>query len=120
MLIKVLRNMSIKSFILYDHQAYLSDLDWYAISRAGSSKSNAYRRATIKLLASDFLTFGVPEVIDAAVWAVGVWLCWVYVQVFGEMVKGSGETWSGDISEMLNVALRFLGVHLWWGLGQLV
>ena len=120
MLIKVLRNMSIKSFILYDHQAYFSDLDWYAIDRAHSPKSDAYRRATIKLLMSDFLTGGVPEVIDAGVWAVRVWLCWVHVEVLGEVIGGGGMAWSGDVSLMVGVVVRFLGPQLWWGVGQLI
>ena len=120
MLIKVLRNISTKTFVLYDHQAILSDLDWYAINRASSAKSDAYRRATIKLLASDFLTLGVPEVIDVAIWVMRVSLCWIYVIVLGELLARRGNTWSGSAYDMLLVASSFLGLHMWWGLGQLI
>lgn len=141
--------MSIKSFLLYDHQAHLSDLDWFAISRTGATaatnrdssndddddcnngkkRSDAYRRATIKLLASDFLTWGMPEIIDVVVWIVRVWFCWVHVSV---IIGGGGLAATHmsssptpplvgtDVSEWVNAVLRFLAPHLWWAVGRLL
>lgn len=118
--IKVLRNLASKTFIMYDHQAVLSDLDWHAIMTSDTAKSHAYRRATIKLLVSDYMTFGVPGVIDACIWILDTYLIWMWAGAIQEMID-----WSQKISEasVLNICIliaKFSALYLWTALGRVI
>ena len=54
-----------------------SDLDQFALQSQNTTQSAAYAKATLRLLLSDHLTFGSPEILDAGVWIFRVGLCWL-------------------------------------------
>ena len=98
----------------------LSDLDASPmhLTRADAPTVRAYRKAVLKLLLSDYVAFGIPGVIDAALWIVRIWLCWRCVLSFDGLVA----LYNGQLSvyEAGKVVTGCLGVHLWWWLGEVV
>ena len=99
-----------------------SDLDAWAarLSATDAPKVRAYRKAVLKMLVSDYVAFGLPAVIDAALWIMRIWLCWRCVLSFDDMLELCNAHGSLSVTEVAKVVLGFLGVHLWWGLGEVV
>lgn len=99
-----------------------SPLDVFAVrlNHVDKAKARAYRIATLKVLVSDYLAFGSPAVIDAVLWLVRLWLCWVYAESFMGLlavVMGNG---SSSPLETGRLFLGCVGVHLWAGVGALL
>ena len=104
------------------HLPALSDLDAYAVHLppTDAPKVRAYRKAVFKMLVSDYVAFGIPAVIDAALWIVRIWLCWRCVKSFDDMVGLCNAFGSLSVIEVAKVVMGCLGVHLWWGLGEVL
>lgn len=104
------------------HQYALSDLDTCAVhlSSTDAPKVRAYRKAVLKMLLSDYVAFGMPAVIDAAFWIIKIWLCLVCVQSFDDLVGLCNGHKQLTVTEVGKVMMAFLGVHLWWGLGEVL
>ena len=104
------------------HQYALSDLDACAVHlpSADALKVRAYRKAVLKMLLSDYVAFGMPAVIDAALWITRLWLCWLCVQSFDGLVGLCNGHRQLTVAEIGKVAMGCLGVHLWWGLGEVL
>ena len=101
----------------------LSDLDAYAVGRsstANAPQARAYRKAVFKILLSDYVAYGVPAVIDAALWIIRIWLCWLSVRSFDGLVELCGERGRLGGMEIGKILVGCLGVHAWWGLGELL
>lgn len=100
----------------------LSDLDACAarLPATDAPKVRAYRKAVLKMLVSDYVAFGLPAVIDAALWIVRIWLCWRCVLSFDGSVGLYNAHASLSVIEVAKVVLGCLGVHLWRGLGEVV
>ena len=82
----------------------------------------AYRKSVLKLLVSDYVAFGMPNVIDVVLLVVRIWLCWRCVRSFDGMAGlwdayGQGRL---SVSEVGKVMMGCMGVHLWWGLGEVL
>ena len=94
-------------------------LDSFALHSSDVIKACAYRRAVLKLLASDLLAFGVPGVLDLFFASVRIWLCWLCVQTsvgLIEPTKGQGRPTMPESGKLI---LGCVGIHLWWALGRL-
>ncbi len=104
------------------HHSSLSDLDACALrlSSTDAAKGHAYRKAVFKILLSDYVAFGMPAVIDAALWIFRIWLCWLCVLSFDGLVGLCNGGNSLSVTEVGNVLMGCLGVHLWWGLLELL
>ena len=112
--------------LLRRHPSALSDLDVHAAHLSQTDrahKARAYRTAVFKLLLSDYVAFGIPALLDGAVWIVRIWLCWLCVWSFDRFVEMcDDDRWRRQVTafEMGKVALGVLGVHAWWGLGHVL
>lgn len=100
----------------------LLDLDLSAVhlSITDAPKVRAYRKAVIKMLVSDHVAFGMPALIDAALWAVRIWLCWRCVLSFDGLVALCNRPTQWSINEVAKVVMGCLGVHLWWAFGEVL
>lgn len=100
----------------------VSPLDNFATNMdiADAHKMRAYRLATFRLLASDYIAFGMPEVIDAVLFLVKLWLCWICVQSFDDFLGLREEFDKPSISMLGNVVLSCVGMPLWAGVGALL
>ena len=83
-------------------------------------KVREYRKAVFKLLMSDYVAFGMPALIDAALWIVRIWLCWRCVLSFDGLVGLCGGHGQVSVTEIGKVAVGCLGVHVWRGLGDVL
>ena len=109
--------MSMKTFVLYDHQAHLSDLDWYAIECEKSldlerkKMGEGYRRAVLRVLVAEWVFGGWVKGLDLFGWLVRVAACWAHVSAITEAGTGNGgwEWW----------LVKFVGVFVWAALGCL-
>ncbi len=104
------------------HHYALSDLDACAVhlSSTDAQKGRAYRKAVPKMLLSDYVALGMPAVIDAALWVIRIWLCWLCVQSFDGLVGLCNGHRRLNVAEVGKVAMGCLGAHLWWGLGEVL
>lgn len=59
------------------------------------------------------MAFGMPAVIDAALWIVRIWLCWLCVKSFYGVVGLCDGRRPLTVGEVGKVVLGCLGVHLW-------
>lgn len=104
------------------HHYALSDLDACAVhlSSTDLQQGRAYRKAVLKMLLSDYVAFGMPALIDAALWVIRIWLCWLCVQSFDGLVGLCNGHRRVNVAEVGKVAMGCLGVHLWRGLGEVL
>ncbi len=104
------------------HYSSLSDLDACALrlSSTDAATGRTYRKAVFKILLSDYVAFGMPAVIDAALWIFRMWLCWLCVLSFDGLVGLCNGVNSLSVTEVGKVLMGCLGVHLWWGLRELL
>lgn len=101
------------------HPSAFSDLDTCAM-HLPTTNGRAYRKAILKLLLSDYLAFGMPAVIDAALWIVRIWLCWLCVRSFDGVVGLCDGDRQSTLFEVGKVGVGCLGVHFWRGLGLML
>ena len=108
----------------HSHNYPFSDLDATAmhLTQTDAPTVRAYRKSVLKLLMSDYVAFGLPNVIDVVLWVVRIWLCWRCVRSFDGMAGlwdayGRGRL---SVSEVGKVVMGCMGVHLWWGLGEIL
>lgn len=94
-------------------QNVLSPLDDYAVARADVIKASPYRKAVMKILLSDLLVFGNPEILDGLLWITRIWLCWMCAEAFNLVLGGKEYLAPGDWSGNGRPSCAFLGVHLW-------
>lgn len=99
-----------------------SPLDEFAVQLRASeeAKVRAYRRATLKLLTSDYIAFGLVPVIDGSTTAMRIWLCWLCAQSLGTLIRLDLLSDQTAISGMGKLTVGCLGVHLWRWLGELL
>ena len=104
------------------HPHPLSHLDAYALSLPSTHapKVRAYRKAVLKMLLSDSVAFGMPAVIDVALWFIRIWLCWLCVQSSHALMGLWKEPEHLTAVRIGKVVMGCLGVHLWWGVGELL
>ena len=104
------------------HNSALSDLDSCAVHLPATDapKARAYRKAVLKMLFSEYIAFGTPAVIDIALWILRTWLCWLCVLSFDGLVGLCNGDSRFTVAEVAKVAMGCLGVHLWWGLGEML
>ena len=99
----------------------LSLLDKYIIQHHLEINVPAYTRAVTKLLASDILAFGVPEIMDAVFWLVRAMLCWVHVMAVKTALLQGIWTESADVKMIKGwgwgLMLGLVAVHGWWMVG---
>lgn len=95
-------------------------LDEHVILHEDASGATNYRRAVTKLLASDVLAFGIPEIIDAVSWLVKMMFCYLHVTVLKAALVQVGwlECGGMDGSGTWGIGLGGFGVHIWWLLGE--
>ncbi|MCJ1387982.1 hypothetical protein MMC18_000825 [Xylographa bjoerkii] len=90
----------------------LSALDQFVLSSCNHSQMEEYRIAVSTLLLSDYVAFGVPELIDAFDLCIRLLLCYVFVDTAVDWVRTLFSrcifmTFSG-------VILSCNAVHVWW------
>ena len=112
----------LRRFLSPSHNSALSDLDSCAVHLPASdaSKTRAYRKALLKILLSEYVAFGTPAVIDAALWILRIWLCWLCVLSFDGLVGLCNGDSRFTVAEVAKVVMGCLGVHLWWGVGEML
>ena len=108
----------------HSHNYSFSDLDATAmhLTQTDAPMVRAYRKTVLKLLVSDYVAFGIPNAIDVVLWVVRIWLCWRCVRSFDGMAGLWDAYGQGRLSgnEVGKVMMGFMGVHLWWGLGEVL
>ena len=96
----------------------LTLLDRFTIQYPYETNATAYRRAVNKLLASDMLAFGVPEILDTVFWFIRALLCWMHVvTVKAMLIRGvwvNGAEAKGIEGWSLGTALGWAVLHGWW------
>ena len=104
------------------HNSALSDLDSCAVhlQATDAPKTRAYRKAVLKLLLSEYVAFGTPAVIDIALWILRIWLCWLCVLSFDGLVGLCNGDVRITVADVAKVVMGCLGVHLWWGVGEML
>jgi len=106
-----------------------SPLDRFAMQSADVFMASRYRRAVVKVLASDHVALGQPALIDAFYTVIRIFLCWIFVQ----NVRRAGKllffsVWIGKDTghpqsnywEFWDLVFGLCGVHLWWGLKKIL
>ena len=93
----------------------LSRLDKTAITMHKYDPANerAYRRAVLKLLLADYMAFGQTMVIDAILWCIRLWLCWLCVQSLERLLVISRDGWHTSLLEVFSLVLGCTGIHIW-------
>ena len=104
------------------HSSALSDLDSCAVNLPATDapKARAYRKAVLKMLLSEYVAFGTPTVIDVSLWILRIWLCWLCVLSFDGLVGLCNGDSRFTVAEVAKVVMGCLGVHLWWGVGEML
>lgn len=104
------------------HLSILSPLDAFAMAshNVDAQKRRAYRLATLKLLLSDYVAFGIPAVIDAVLFVTRMWLCWVCVRSFDNFFGLRDDFVQVTPYLLCKVVLSCVGLPLWAGVGALL
>ena len=99
-----------------------SPLDEFAtqLRATDEGKVRAYRKATLKILISRYIAFGLVPVVDAITTAVRIWLCWLCAQSLGTLIRLDILSDQTAISGMGKLTVGCLGVHSWRWLGELL
>jgi len=100
----------------------VSPLDDFAmhLPRADAHRVRAYRLATLRLLASDYVAFGLPGLIDTALVMVRMWLCWLCVQSLDTFLGLREELDQSNPYVLGKVVLKCVGMPLWAAVGALL
>ena len=99
-----------------------SPLDEFAtqLRATDEGKVRAYRKATLKILISGYIAFGLVPVVDAITTTVRIWLCWLCAQSLGTLIRLDILSDQTAISSIGKLTVGCLGVHLWRWLGELL
>ncbi|MCJ1287839.1 hypothetical protein MMC26_007191 [Xylographa opegraphella] len=90
----------------------LSTLDQFVLLSCKHSQSEEYRTAVSTLLLSDYVTFGIPELIDAFDWCIRSFLCYVSVDFISNWMR---TLFSPCIFITVSDALVSCNLlHFWW------
>lgn len=100
----------------------VSPLDAFArgVHDVDAQKIRAYRLATLKVLVSDYVAFGMPAVIDAVLFVMRIWLCWICVQSLDEIFGLRYDSGQPSPYVLCKVSLSCAGLPLWVGVGALL
>ena len=90
----------------------LSALDQFVLSSCKRSQAEEYRIAVNTLLLSDYVAFGIPELLDAFDWCIRLLFCYVFVDF---AVDWMHTLFSPCIFMTLSDALVSCNLmHIWW------
>ena len=104
-----------------------SQLDEFAMQSLDNRMASRYRKAVIKVLASDTLAFGQPALLDALYAIVRIMLCWLFILsvrkfgvllFFGALGRRDAESSQIGLWGTFELVFGFCGLHLWWGLKE--
>ena len=99
-------------------------LDEFAQRSNNKDMANSYRKAVVRLLVSDMVTFGQPAILDAIDWLIRIVLCYTFVQSLHSSILQVATTddWTqGDFyprADSMKALLGCAGVHVWWALKE--
>ncbi len=85
-----------------------------------AQKVRAYRIATLKFLVSDYVAFGIPVVIDAALFVFKMWLCYLCAQSFDDVFGLREQFDELGLYVLGKFVLSCVGLLLWAGVGALL
>ena len=107
------RSEPLKGSVYSDIRAFrLSALDRFVVSNCKDSQAEEYRIAVSTLLLSDYIAFGVPELIDALDLCIRLLLCYTFVDT---MVQWVHTLFSRCIfMTASSILLSCNAVHIWW------
>lgn len=91
-----------------------------ALPKDHAQKVRAYRIATLKVLVSDYLAFGIPEVLDAALFVFKMWLCYLCAQSFDNVLGLRVHFDQPGLYVLGKFLLSCVGLPLWAGVGALL
>jgi len=102
--------------------SFVSPLDSFAmhLHKADTRKTRAYRLAALKLLVSDYVAFGMPEVIDAMVFLIRMWLCWICAHSFDGLLGLREELDQSSLYVLGKIVVSCVGLPLLAGVGALL
>ena len=104
-----------------------SPLDQFSMRSSDKQAASRYRRAVMKVLASDLIAFGQPALVETFYLAIRIIFLWVFVrsaacthcllhcsvpveiEIVGSLAEHSGAS---------TIVLGLLGTHAWWALGH--
>lgn len=92
-----------------------SPLDNFAMSlpTTDTHKVRAYRLATLKLLMSDYVAFGMPALIDAVLFSVRMWLCLICMRSLDLALILWEKGDQPEIGVLGRLLLGIVGLPLW-------
>ena len=106
----------------------LSPLDQFVRANCGQLQARAYRRSVTALLISDYVTFGVPAVLDAFEFSVRLLLCYLCLETtldwlqillpenISSMIALNSHQYliSDGFVRSIDAILRCNALHFWW------
>ena len=101
----------------------LSQMDVFAIRSPDQDFASRYRKAVMKVLASDVVALGQPALIDAFFSIVRMLLCWVFLHGVSEArtlsALGAASPSNNAVSKSefwhtLRLVCELCGLHMWW------
>lgn len=90
--------------------------------------ANRYRKAVVKLLFSDIITFGQPILLGALDSAICIVLCYIFVETIGAALSQIAGAEAGiaikddtpyGYAPLVELVLGCSGVHLWWAFKEM-
>ena len=93
----------------------MSSLDKFAMQFPDFARQKRYREATVKLLVSKHLFFGIPEVLDMILFLIKTWLLWICARALIDCLSTEPSQWS---SKGARLVLRLTIAHVFWLTGQ--
>lgn len=96
-----------------------SELDRYAMHSTNTAKADAYRRATLKILLSDCIAFGNPELLDGLTWMLRMSLNLLQTQCLMVLLTGLVKGYSRD-GHSGSIAFGLLAFPAWKALKYLI
>lgn len=100
----------------------LSELDQFVMQHSERRLASQYRRAVVKVIASNLIAFGQPALIDTFSFAVRISLLWAFVRVASSryLFSHHDPTREADLQipiarywPALRAAFGLLGLHFW-------
>jgi len=99
-----------------NHGSYFSALDLHAMTCSDITKAKAYRKATMKLLVSDYIAFGNPMIVEAL-----LWMAWFLASYASAVALQEGCTVHHmPMVEIGHLVSTTMYVHIWWLLGRML
>lgn len=95
----------------------MSSLDKFAMQYPDTAKRKRYREATVKLLVSKYLCFGIPEVLDMVLFLIKTWLLWMCARTLIDWLSTEPSQWA---SKGARLVVRLTIAHVFWLTGQVL